>query len=133
MWKKITTNEDIKELMETFDEFHDSCLKKLSYVSGAYVDKKLAMFPLNCLRSLKVIFQRQQLNPITIEIEFIGVEQLLLRPVKPDYTCNIFAATMFLKDGLLYWYDDKNIRVNNYEMFDGTMICSTKARWRFLD
>ena len=36
-WTPIQTEEDIFALMQSFGGFHDSCIKELKYISGAYV------------------------------------------------------------------------------------------------
>ena len=49
MWNEISTDDDALKLMEAVCFFHDSCIKEMSYVSGAYVDvkavKELASIP----------------------------------------------------------------------------------------
>ena len=54
--------------------FHDSCIKELNYVSGAYVAEDFGMYPLNTKRCLKLIIQSQMETVGTIEMEFSGVD-----------------------------------------------------------
>ena len=70
MWHEICTEKDISFLMETVGYFHDSCLKELKYVSGAYVNADLSMHPINDMRELKMIIQRQDESPSAIELVF---------------------------------------------------------------
>ena len=56
MWNEISTDDDVLKLMEAVCFFHDSCIKEMSYVSGAYVDVNLSMYPLNSLRVLRCLF-----------------------------------------------------------------------------
>jgi hypothetical protein len=47
MWNEINTAKDIEIFMETYGYFHDSCLKEIRYLSGAYVNSNLSMYPVN--------------------------------------------------------------------------------------
>ncbi len=40
MWETIHTSVEILKFMENVCYFHDSCIKEISYISGAYVDEK---------------------------------------------------------------------------------------------
>ena len=46
MWNQIKNNDDIAEFMGKLAYFHDSCLKELKYVSGAYIEEHY-MQPIN--------------------------------------------------------------------------------------
>ena len=39
MWTELKTEEELTVFMNRVSWFHDSVLKELSYVSGAYVDE----------------------------------------------------------------------------------------------
>lgn len=60
--------------MYRMGSFHDSCLKEMKYISGAYVDEELSMLPVNSKRMLSVIIQRQFENPSAIELQFVGLK-----------------------------------------------------------
>lgn len=57
--------------MDTVCGFHDSCLKELKYISGAYVNDELSMLPVNNQRVLSMIIQRQFKNPSVVEMQFV--------------------------------------------------------------
>ena len=38
-WNEITDENSLKEFMERVSFFHDSCIKEMHYLSGAYVMK----------------------------------------------------------------------------------------------
>jgi hypothetical protein len=40
MWNEINSNEDLSNFMDMHYGFHDSCLKELKYISGAYANEK---------------------------------------------------------------------------------------------
>ena len=133
MWNEICNEQDIKEFMDKVCAFHDSCIKEMHYISGAYVDKNLGMYPLNNRRVLRVIIQRQFEELSMIEMEFAGLKYLDLYPTDDYYTCEIFDTTLLMKDGYIYWCDSGNASEEDIEDRDGTIICAAKLRWRSID
>jgi hypothetical protein len=133
MWHEINTNEELQRFMELMCNFHDSCLKEFKYVSGAFVDKNLAMYPTNDKRILKVIIQRQFEPMSNIEVEFIGLKYLKFFPTSEKYTCEIFEATMEIKDDYIYWYDCNKLSESELDDYQGTLICASRVRWREID
>ena len=133
MWNEINSNGDLMHFMDEMLYFHDSCLKELSYVSGAYVCDNLSMFPLNNRRVLRVIIQRQFERNSMIEMEFHGLKELRLIPVDENYTCEILQSTMFMKDGLIYWCDCGGLSDTDLAEYTGTLICAEKLRWRSVE
>lgn len=132
MWTEILNNSDIKSFLDTVCYFHDSCIKEMTYVSGAFVNENLSMYPVNDKRKLCVIIQRQFEDNSVIEIEFQGLKKLALNPVSADYTCEILDSTLIKKDDLIYWCDCGGYDENTIENYDGTLICAEKMRWRSL-
>lgn len=130
MWNSISSEEDIFALMDAVYAFHDSCIKEMKYISGAYVDKDLEMYPVNNLRILKMIIQRQFENPSVIELEFSGLQYLRLSPRDEGDTCEILDATMLLKDGCVFWCDCGGLTAAELEQYSGTVVCASKVRWR---
>ena len=132
MWHEIVTDEDVRAFMKQIGYFHDSCIKEMRYVSGAYVADDLSMYPINDKRSLSVIIQRQFEDIPALELEFIGLDHLYLRPNSPAYTCEILDATLLIKDDRIFWCDWGGLTEEDLEQYDGTLICSEKLRWRAL-
>ena len=130
MWHEIRTEEDITFLMETVGYFHDSCLKELKYVSGAYVNDDLSMHPINDTRELKMIIQRQDDNPSTIELVFSRLNYCKLFPCNEQFTCEILDATLLWKDGNILWADCGGLTVDKIEKYAGTVISAAGLRWR---
>ena len=60
MWNKIVDDKTLINLLEEVGFFHDACLTELRYISGAYVDEDLAMYPINDKRKVNVFIQRQE-------------------------------------------------------------------------
>lgn len=133
MWNDITNEEDLLSFTEFMDSFHDSCIKELMYISGAYVDENLSMYPVNDRRSLYVIFQRQDDEYPVIELEFKGLKYLKLFPTDDQYTCEILDSTLILKNKCVYWADCGELSEEDIENYKGTIICSSKLRWRSID
>lgn len=130
MWKKINTEKELKDFLENVKFFHDSCIKELKYVSGAYVSEDLSMYPVNKLRSLRLIIQCQFEECPMIEMEFVGLKQLQLFPEDENYTCEILDATMFFKDSCIYWCGCGDMVMEDIDNYSGTLICASKFQWR---
>lgn len=133
MWHEINNNSDLINFMNTICFFHDSCIKEMKYLSGAYVDDDLSMFPVNDIRVLKVIVQRQFQDNSMIEMEFKGLKHLQLLPCDDSYTCEILDSTILLKDDCIYWCDCGEVSEMDFDNYRGTMICASKLRWRSID
>ncbi len=130
MWSIIDDDEKIKNFMADIGDFHDSVLKEVKYLSGAYVDEDLSMYPINDKRLLSVIIQCQQEKFAMIEMEFEDLSYLKLIPATPDFTCEILDASMFMADEKIYWCDSSGVTAENVYSYDGTVICAKKIRWR---
>ena len=133
MWKIISTNDEILEFMEKVCYFHDSCIKEINYISGAYVGENLSMFPINNRRLLRVIIQRQHKENYMIEMEFQGLKYFKLFPVDENYTCEILDSTMIMKDENIYWCDCGNLSESDLDDYSGTLICASKLIWRSIE
>ena len=133
MWNEIKSEKDLKSFMDTVCGFHDSCIKEIKYISGAYVDETLSMLPINTQRTLSVIIQRQFENPSVVEMQFVGLKYLRLFPIDEDYTCEILDTTMILKKDCIYWCDCGGLSATDIENYTGTAICASKVRWRAAD
>ena len=133
MWRKISDNEDVKDFMEKVDFFHDSCIKELKYLSGAYVDEELSMYPLNEQRIINIIIQRQSEDMPMIEMEFKGLVYLKLFPIDDKYACEILDSTMILRNECIYWCDCGGISEINVDDYNGTLICASELRWRVIN
>lgn len=130
MWHEIKNQAEADAFMESIWGFHDSCIKEMSYVSGAYVDDAFAMYPINDQRVLRVLFQRQFEDLSVMEIVFSGLNLLRLSPVNEEYTCEILDATLLVQNGCVYWCDCGGITEEGILTYDGTVICAEKVCWR---
>jgi len=130
MWNEILNQSDLDNFMEAMYGFHDSCLKEMKYISGAYVMENLSMSPVNVQRVLRVIIQRQFRNPSVLEMEFSNLIHLNLLP---EEVTIISDATMLLKDNCIYWCDYGGLTEDDMDSYKGILICAEKLRWRAAD
>lgn len=133
MWNEIVDEKGLNDFMDKMGYFHDSCVKELKYISGAFVGDNLGMYPINNCRILRVIIQRQFKDLSMIEMEFEGLKYLKLRPNDEKYTCEILDATMLLDDDCFYWCDCGGLSKADLDSYDGTVICASKLRWRAIE
>lgn len=131
MWNVIT-EDNIQSFMKMINNFHDSCIKEMMYISGAYVDKELSMYPVNDQRLLRVILQLQNSEYSMIELEFSGLKYLKLFPVDDNYTCEIMDSSLMLKNDCVYWADCATLSQEDVET-SSTIICASKLRWRSIN
>ena len=132
IWNEINNEKELQDFTSICSDFHDCCLKELRYISGAYVDSDLSMYPINDQRKLYIFFQRQNKDFTNIEIEFSGLEKLSLCPNDEAYTCEILEASMFFENGKIYWGDSIWFKEQR-DLYDGTWLCAKKVRWRIVD
>lgn len=102
----------------------------MRYISGAYVTEELSMYPINAKRSLSVIVQRQFEDIPVLELEFMGLDYMNLRPVDQNHTCEIIDATLMVKGNRIYWCDWGGLSGDELDTYDRTLICAEKLRWR---
>lgn len=133
MWNAINNDKELRLFMEKICNFHDSCIKEIKYLSGAYVDENLSMKPINTCRTLSVIIQRQFERDSTIELEFSGLKHMNLCPNGEEYTCEILDATMLFTDEGIYWCDCGGVLEQDIKNYRGTVICALNFRWRAID
>lgn len=131
----IKDESDIKRLMEVYGYFHDSCIKEIKYMSGAYVSEELAMNPFNDQRRLSIIFQRQDVPNSVLELVFLGVNKLNLEPKDTSYDCIIYGAMLKKIDDLFYWNESDCLEDELPEEMlkdDRTWVLAEQVMWRVL-
>jgi len=133
VWNRIETEEDLAAFVETLGGFHDACINEISYVSGAYVNANLSMKPINDIRTVDILVQRQYRNLTAIVMRFAGLDTLHLAPYDERYTCEILSASMFWADGLIYWADEDGQTSGTIEKYEGTWLCAKEMQWCAVD
>ena len=130
MWQEIKTEMELQTFMEKLHFFHDSCIKEIQYISGAYVNAGLRMHAINDRRLLRVLVQRQCAELATLELEFGGLKYMNLIPLDETYTCEILAAALYFQDGYIYWCDKTADDTQDAGPFESILICAERLRWR---
>ena len=133
MWQQIADIKSMEQFMHEMSLFHDSCIKEMRYISGAYVKENGRMCPVNITRALRVIIQRQAEKHPVVEIEFQKLKFLELFPNDENYTCEILDATMLMHEGYIYWMDQGGLTTSDIGSYKGTIICAKSLRWRSID
>ncbi|RDU25249.1 hypothetical protein [Anaerosacchariphilus polymeriproducens] len=129
---EIKNEQDIMELMQEFNWFHDSCIKELKYLSGGYVNEDGSMYASNSIRSLSIIFQSQNARARVIELKFDLINKLNLVPSNDKYDCVIYDASLVKIDNIFYWSDWEDFKIEDINTEDGTWISGQKVSWRIL-
>ena len=129
-WNLIKDEKDIDGLMEFFHGFHDSCIKELKYISGAYVLEDRSMHPLNEMADLSIIFQSQFCVP-SIEMVFQKVNKFNLRPEDPQiYSCELLGANIEKIGDYYYWSNEPgNFDPQDYSD-EITWVSCKNIKWR---
>jgi len=128
-WHYVEEQQDVDFLLEQTGGFHDSVLKELSYVSGAFVDEKKSMYCTDSVRSVTMRFDSQWCRPI--EMIFEGVVALNLRPCQDNYTSEIYKASLLLQNASIFFCDGMMDNID--KDYAGTWIESFSLRWRFCE
>ena len=127
-WNYIETTSDIENLFQKVLGFHDSVINKIDYVSGAFGVSKNSMYSSADIKRVTITFDSPWCNPV--ELIFEGVTALNLRPPKDNYFADIFDASMFIEDTIVYFFDSKIKEIDT--TYEGTWISAYGLRWRFL-
>lgn len=133
MWNEINREEELYDFLNNIAFFHDSCLVNFSYISGAYVDSKLSMYPRNDKRLFRMFFQTQSSDIRTFELELYELKYLIFYPTDLQFSCEIKYAEMYIKNGFVYlnfpsqWKSEENGKIIM------NSICATRCRWRIIN
>ncbi|SHI37722.1 hypothetical protein [Clostridium intestinale] len=127
-WNYVETQEDADIFMELACDLHDSVIKEINYISGAYVDSNKAMYPLDDLRRVTVKIQSQQCSDL--EMVFEGVTALNIRPALDNYFSDISGTSLIVKDASLFFCDDCLDVIDT--LYNGTWILAYSLKWRFV-
>ncbi|MEA4848116.1 MAG: hypothetical protein VB106_12880 [Clostridiaceae bacterium] len=127
-WTYVETQEDVNNLLENAFSFHDSVLKTLNYKSGAYVNPDRSMYPVADARQVTMCVDSQWCD--TIEMVFEGVTALNLRPAGDNYTADISAASLIIKNASIFFCDDGIQEWD--ENYEGNWITAYGLRWHFV-
>lgn len=126
-WYFVEKQEDIGDLLDRFNYFHDSALRSLYYVSGSEAGEDGSLLCSDVVRQVTMTFDSQWSKPV--EMVFEGVLALNLRPAQDDYSSRIDCASIFLNDEVFFFCDGSfQAEPPSYA---GTWIKSFGLKWRY--
>jgi hypothetical protein len=79
---------------------------------------------------VRLLFQRQWREPTAIEMLFDEVVGFHLAPAPENYGADIWGATLFIQDGIIYWADDGQWRPDKRNREESTWIGARRLHWR---
>ena len=130
-WIPLTSQADLDQLMRTFGDFHDGCLREAHIWTESFVDTEMRMSVASDLETrVRLLIQRQWRDPSAIELLFEEVTALHLRPSPQDYDSIIVCALMLSRDGMFYWAEDDDWSLDSPKRDEVTWIAAKKLSWR---
>ena len=144
LWIEAKTQEDIAVLMNQFGGFHDSCLMKLQYRSGAEIQEgNFLCFGSQEDRELRMFFESQWGKKL--ELCFTGVRRFSIGGWQENFGCDILDCHFAIHKGLLrdpeqplvVWADDELFDPVEWDclgFLDEPMISvviADSVKWRF--
>ncbi|RXZ81968.1 hypothetical protein EBB07_13145 [Paenibacillaceae bacterium] len=132
IWHDLKNQEDLDKFMQSFGWFHDSCIKEMYLWTDHYVDEDLSMsLSVNRDHRVRLLIQRQDIAPSTIELLFEEITHIYLSPSPENHDSLIYEATFLFRNGLFYWADDRNWDPEGKHRFaEVNWISSKKVKWR---
>lgn len=128
-WHELSTPEQIRQLMDLFGNFHDTCVREIHAATGHYVAENLSM-TVDWRTTVHMLVQRQHRNPSAIELRFTELVGLKVSPPSPNYEAIIFSAAFFLRDGILYWAENASWSPESADRDQWTWIAARHGWWR---
>ena len=128
-WNYIETQADIDALMNQFGGFHDSVIREIHYISGDYkLEDGSMQFAQACQKKIQMIFDSDWSD--SIELVFEAPRVLQLVPPGENYLADLYDASIFIKDCMVYFYDSYMESIP--DTYEGTFIKAMGMRWRLL-
>lgn len=129
-WIQIHDNNDISNLLNIFNHFHDSCLTELYMWTESYVDEDFSMkLSIDLDTNVRILFQRQLPNPSAIELLFEAVTDFHIVPSPIGYVSTIFEGKIEKIDDNFIWSEDSGWKPNSND-FTNSWISSKRLKWR---
>ena len=133
-WSEINTQADADALMTVFGGFHDACIREAHLWTDHWVSADLSMSCSGDLDNrIRLLIQRQFVNPSAIEMFFEEVTRFSLVPTPENYDSVIFEATLLVRDGSVFWSPEGNWNPEDPDRDAVTWISARCCRWRAVD
>lgn len=130
-WNQVISEQDVRNINDFYDNFHDTYLKEICYSTGSYVSEDLQMYEKN-EPTARFLFQRPYGNPSVLEIEFCEVIQLNIKPVDKSQFTDILISHLYLECGIFFW-STKDYELQEADKESHTWIAAKSVRWRIRD
>ena len=126
-WNYVTTQAEADSLLEQAEDFHDSVLVELRYISGSGKTDRGIRIP-DHIRQVTMLFHSDWCPPL--ELVFEAVKALDLRPAGNNVRSALMEATLRVRDAAVFFCDGDD--EGNEAAYPGTKILAYSLRWRFL-
>ena len=126
-WNYVTTQAEADALLEAAEDFHDSVLAGLHYVSGSRLHPDGSLTVSDSIRRVTMEFHSQWCPPL--ELVFEAVKGLDLRPGGNLACSALWSATVTVRDAAVFFCDGD---CEDETAYQGTRILAYSLRWRFL-
>ena len=131
VWKSLTSEADLEQLLKTFGAFHDGCIREAHVWTEHFVDSDLNMSCTGDLDTrIRLLIQRQFKAPSAIELFFEQVVTFHLQPSADNYDSIIFDAALLCRDGTFYWAENAGWSPESPTRDDASWIAAKKLSWR---
>ena len=135
-WNEVRTDSDVEFLNEIYENFEDSLIVSINYISGDSVDDSL-VGNMKQDNNLKILFQRLDKSPFSIELWFTHTKQIRFLFSNPSDNCmsDIMKAKVCQNEKSVFWttwidFDPNNIEQLSYS--DVVLIEAEGLRWRYI-
>ncbi len=126
-WNEVTNNAEANAFLAQTAGLHDSVIRRMDYISGAYVDEARSMYPIADQRQLRMWVQSQMCGNLYLVFE--RVSACNLRPPLEDCTAEILDCTLLFEGGRLFFCDGCCEAADL--SYGGTYVLAERMRWRF--
>ena len=136
IWNEIVTEEDISNLNNLYGYFEDSVIVSMNYISGNSInDEFVGDFHGN--NDLRIMFQRLDSNPFSIELWFAHTKQIKFLFVNPSDKCqmDIMKAKVCRNNNSIFWtmWDEFNpYNEEHQKLNDVVFVESECLKWRVI-
>ncbi len=136
-WQEVKNDTDVNCINELYNYFEDAILVKMEYVSGDYVDNEMVGH-MEQTNDLKVLFQRLDRNPFSIELWFTNTKRMNMFFHNPQqkYLSDILYAKVCRNEQSVFWtvweeFDPYNEEHLSYS--DLYFIEAYGLKWRIVE
>lgn len=136
-WHEVKNDSDVNHLNELYNYFEDAMLVKMEYVSGDYVDDEMVGH-MEQTNDLKVLFQRLDRNPFSIELWFTNTTRMNMFFNNPQekHMSDILYAKVCRNEQTVFWtvweefdpYNEEHLSYNDLYFIEAYGL-----KWRIVE